>query len=93
MADDGPNLAAKQHQDGRIYCHQSSSYVESQPVTKKLPLAVEIADEAKAGDRKRSPLDIGKTASKLHDAHPEADSSTEDIADALRGTSETSTKG
>jgi hypothetical protein len=54
----------------------------------KLPLAIEIADATKEGDRTTNPLEIDETAEKLHRAHPEAGSTKSDIAEALRETSD-----
>lgn len=62
-------------------------------MTKKLTLAVDIADETKAGDQESGPLDIKAMAKKLRKAHPTADASVEEIEGALRVASETPTKG
>jgi hypothetical protein len=52
-----------------------------------LPLAVAIADTVSNAQRWRVPLDVEAKANHLLDAHPEADATRSDIADALRAES------
>jgi hypothetical protein len=54
----------------------------------KLPLAVDIADVASEADASRSNIDLDQKASRLQDAHPEADATHEEIVKALHATSE-----
>jgi hypothetical protein len=49
-----------------------------------LPLAVDIADAVSRASEEQRPLDPEATASRLADAHPEAEASRDEILDVLR---------
>lgn len=49
----------------------------------QLPLAIDIADAVSGANRDEVPFDVRAKSEELRDAHPEADATAEDIADAL----------
>lgn len=49
----------------------------------KLPLAIDIADAVNEAEATGRPISVGAKADELRKAHPEADATSEDVADTI----------